>query len=129
MWPILRQFPRVRTMTLIDRLRAICMALPEAEERETWEIPTFRIRAKIFAMAHPVGDRASVWCKAPLGVQTILTEAAPDRFFRPPYVGHKGWIGVWLTPDTDWEEMEALIRRSYGMTAPKKLLKGQQFSR
>jgi hypothetical protein len=113
MWPILRQFPRVRTMTLIDRLRAICMALPEAEERETWEIPTFRIRAKIFAMAHPVGDRASVWCKAPLGVQTILTEAAPDRFFRPPYVG----------------QMEALIRRSYGMTAPKKLLKGQQFSR
>jgi hypothetical protein len=113
----------------IARLRAICLALPEAVEKETWDIPTFRVRDRIFAMAHPTRGSESVWCKAPRGVQTILIEAAPERFFRPPYVGHKGWIGVWLTAGTDWDEMDALIQRSYGMTAPKRLLKDQQFSR
>ncbi len=102
----------------IDRLRAICLDLPEAVEKTTWEIPTFRIRDKIFAMAH---DTASVWCKAPRGVQIILIEAAPERFFVPPYVGHKGWIGINLGRGADWTEVAALIRRSYRMTAPKRL--------
>lgn len=108
-------------MTPIARLRALCMALPEAEERETWDIPTFRVRDKIFAMAHPDKGRPSVWMKAPRGTQAILTEAAPDRFFSPPYVGHKGWIGVWLDVEPDWDEMRALVERSWRMTAPKKL--------
>ncbi len=108
-------------MTPMNRLRALCMALPEAEERETWEIPTFRVRDKIFAMAHPDKGRPSVWMKAPRGTQAILTEAAPDRFFSPPYVGHKGWIGVWLDVDPDWDEMRALVERSWRMTAPKRL--------
>jgi len=109
-------------MTTMNRLRALCMALPEAEERETWEIPTFRVRDKIFAMAHPDKGRPSVWMKAPRGTQAILTEAAPDRFFSPPYVGHKGWIGVWLDVDPDWDEMRALVERSWRMTAPKRLV-------
>jgi hypothetical protein len=108
-------------MTPMTRLRALCMALPEAEERETWEIPTFRVRDKIFAMAHPDKGRPSVWMKAPRGTQAILTEAAPDRFFSPHYVGHKGWIGVWLDVDPDWDEMRALVERSWRMTAPKRL--------
>jgi predicted DNA-binding protein (MmcQ/YjbR family) len=108
-------------MTPIARLRVLCMALPEAEERETWDIPTFRVRDKIFAMAHPDKGRPSVWMKAPRGTQAILTEAAPDRFFSPPYVGHKGWIGVWLDVDPDWDEMRALVERSWRMTAPKRL--------
>ena len=102
----------------LDRLRAICLALPEAAEKQTWEIPTFRIRDKIFAMAH---DPGTVWCKAPRGVQAILIEAAPDRFFVPPYVGHKGWIGFRMGRGTDWDEVTALIQRSYRMTAPKRL--------
>jgi hypothetical protein len=102
----------------LERLRAVCLALPEAAEKETWEIPTFRVRDKIFAMAH---DRGTVWCKAPRGVQAILVGAAPERFFVPRYVGHKGWIGFHLDGDTDWREVEALIRRSYRMTAPKRL--------
>ena len=102
----------------LDRLRAICLALPEAVEKETWEIPTFRIRDKIFAMAH---DPGTVWCKAPRGAQEILVAAAPERFFVPPYVGHKGWIGFRIGHRTDWEETKALIRRSYRMTAPKRL--------
>lgn len=106
------------TAKSLDRLRAICLALPEAAEQQTWEIPTFRVTDKIFAMAHDVG---TVWCKAPAGVQAILVGAAPERFFRPPYVGHKGWIGLHLDHGTDWDEVAALIRRSYRMTAPKRL--------
>jgi hypothetical protein len=103
---------------MLPRLRLICLALPEAVEKETWEIPTFRVRDKIFAMAH---DPGTVWCKAPHGVQAMLVEAAPDRFFAPPYVGKRGWIGFHLDAGTDWEEVAALIRRSYRMTAPKRL--------
>ena len=102
----------------LDRFRAICLGLPDAIERETWGHPTFRIRDKIFAMVHTAGD---VWCKAPRGVQAILVGAAPERFFIPPYLGHKGWIGFRIDRDTDWEEVEALIRRSYRMTAPARL--------
>lgn len=104
--------------THLDRLRAICLGLPDAVEKQTWDIPTFRIRDKIFAMAH---DPRTVWCKAPHGAQTILVEAAPGRFFVPPYVGHKGWIGVRFDPGTDWREVDALVRRSYRMIAPKRL--------
>jgi len=102
----------------LTRLRKICLALPEAVEKETWEIPTFRVRDKIFAMAH---DPETVWCKAPRGAQEILVGAAPEQFFVPPYVGHRGWIGFRLDRGTDWAEVGALIRRSYRMTAPKRL--------
>lgn len=109
------------TEPALNRLRAICLGLPEAEERETWEVPTFRIRDKIFAMVHDVGARPSVWFKAPPGTQAMLTEAMPERFFRPPYVGHKGWIGLWLDVAWDQAETEALVIRSWRMTAPKRL--------
>ena len=105
----------------LDRLRAICLRLPEAVEKETWQAPTFRVRDKIFAMVHPRDGAPSCWCKAPSGAQAILITAAPDRFFRPPYVGHKGWIGICLTPEPDWDEVAYLIARSYRMTAPKRL--------
>jgi predicted DNA-binding protein (MmcQ/YjbR family) len=146
------------TPAALGRLRTICLALPEAAEKETWENPTFRIHDKIFAMVHPAEGRTSVWCKAPPGAQTVLVAAAPEWFFRPPYVGHKGWIGIWLdgpfddegtgngaiangqvangqiangqiangqiaNGQIDWEEVADLIRRSYRMTAPKRLLK------
>ena len=82
------------TGTPTDRLRAICLALPEAVEKETWGDPTFRVRDKIFAMQKAGDGRISLWCKAPPGSQEILVGADPELFFRPPYVGHKGWIGV-----------------------------------
>jgi predicted DNA-binding protein (MmcQ/YjbR family) len=78
----------------LPRLRAICLALPEAEERQTWETPTFRVRDKIFAMFRPDDGVPAFWCKAPPGAQAVLIGADPTRFFRPPYVGHKGWIGI-----------------------------------
>ncbi len=107
------------TDAILNHLRRICLALPEAEERETWETPTFRIRGKIFCMA--LLTPPAIWVKAPRGSQELLIEAAPDRFFRPPYLGHKGWVGVHLAGRPDWAEVEALVRRSYSMIAPRKL--------
>lgn len=104
----------------VERLRGICLGLPEAEERETWGGPTFRVRAKIFAMTGGE-DGPSVWVKAPEGAQEVLVGADPERFFRPPYVGPKGWVGVRLAPPPDWDEVAALVRRSYRMIAPKRL--------
>ncbi len=103
------------------RLRGICLALPETEERETWGDATFRVRTKIFAMEKRGDGGLSVWCKAPPGSQAVLVGADPDRFFVPPYVGPKGWIGMRLDRRPDWNEVAALVRRSYGLIAPKKL--------
>ena len=106
----------------LPHLRAICLALPEAEERETWTVPTWRLRGRIFCMWNPMDDgAAALWCKARRGVQEMLADAAPDRFFRPPYVGHKGWIGLRLSGRVDWKEVAALVRRSWRMTAGKRL--------
>ena len=105
----------------VERLRAICLALPEAVERETWDKPTFRVRNKIFAIAITGGRPLALWCKAPPGSQMILVGADPERFFVPPYVGHKGWVGMRLGKGVDWREVAVVVKRSYLMTAPKRL--------
>ncbi|GAB5377264.1 MAG: MmcQ/YjbR family DNA-binding protein [Acuticoccus sp.] len=105
----------------VARLRTICMALPEAAEKETFGGPTFRVRDKIFAMPRSDDGRLSVWLKAPRGAQEMLIEADAARFFRPPYVGPKGWVGVRLDRGPDWDEVAALVRRSYVLVAPKRL--------
>lgn len=107
--------------TSSDRLRTICLALPEAAEKETWGGPTFRVRDKIFAMETRRDGCISVWCKAPEGSQMVLVGADPGRFFVPPYVGHKGWIGMRLDNAPDWSEVAVLVRRSYRLIAPKRL--------
>jgi predicted DNA-binding protein (MmcQ/YjbR family) len=109
------------TAAITNRLRKICLAFPEAEEKEAWGDPTFRVKDKIFAMEKRGDGRASVWFKAPPGSQQVLIGAAPETFFRPPYVGHKGWVGMRLDAKPDWKEVETLLRRSYRLTAPKKL--------
>jgi predicted DNA-binding protein (MmcQ/YjbR family) len=105
----------------LARLRRICLALPEAEERETWDQATFRVRDKIFCMHIADDEEPALWCKTPPGSQTILVGADPRRFFVPPYVGHKGWVGMRLDSTVDWGEVAELVKRSYRMTAPKKL--------
>jgi predicted DNA-binding protein (MmcQ/YjbR family) len=86
--------------------------------------PTFKVRGKIFAMRHLVNNRASMWCKAPPGLQEGLVEVDPERFFVPPYVGHHGWVGIWLdNGGPDWDHVAQLVERSYRMTAPKRLSK------
>lgn len=104
-----------------EKLRMLCLALPEAEERETWELPTYRVRGKIFAMEVPQDGRIAFWCKARPGSQAVLVGADPKRFFVPPYLGHKGWIGMWIGPGANWAEVAELLRRSYLLIAPKKL--------
>jgi len=108
----------------LSRLRAICLALPEASEKEAWGDPTWRVRGRIFAMqkGNYKGGRPSLWLKAPEGYHSILVAGGPGRFFVPPYVGHKGWIGVYLDGRRiDWDELNALIRRSYRLVAPKRV--------
>jgi predicted DNA-binding protein (MmcQ/YjbR family) len=106
---------------LIERLRAICLALREATEKEAWGDPTFRVADKIFAMSKRGDGRVSVWVKAPPGSQEVLIGAAAERFFRPPYVGHKGWVGMRLDNDPDWAEVALLVGRSYRLIAPRRL--------
>jgi predicted DNA-binding protein (MmcQ/YjbR family) len=104
-----------------NRLRAICLVLPEAVEKEAWGDPTFRVADRIFAMEKRGDGRISVWCKAPPGSQMVLVGADPARFFVPPYVGHKGWIGMRLDDAPDWSEVAFVVRRSYRLIAPKRL--------
>ena len=108
-------------MEPLDQLRAICLALPEAVEAGGVGDPTFKVRDKIFAMRHLHDDRWSMWCKAPAGVQQLQVETDPERFFVPPYVGHHGWVGVYLDVALDWDEIADLIEDSYRITAPKRL--------
>lgn len=109
------------TEPVTERLRALCLALPEAVEKEAWGDPTWRVRDRIFAMEKRGDGRISAWCKAPPGSQEILVGADPARFFVPPYVGSKGWIGIRLDDGPDWDEVAALIRRSYRLIAPQRL--------
>lgn len=109
----------------LQRLRQLCLALPECVEKETWEIPTFRVRNKIFAMFTENRERdgrAALWCKALPGVQETLVGADPERFYKPPYVGPNGWLGVRLDKDVDWDEIAGFLDDAYRMTAPKRLL-------
>lgn len=83
-------------MSITEHLRNICLALPEAVEKQAWGDPTWRVHDRIFAMEKRGDGRISAWCKAPPGSQEILTGADPQRYFVPPYVGHRGWIGIRL---------------------------------
>jgi hypothetical protein len=108
----------------LPRLRAICLALPEATERLSHGEPTWFVRDRksfvMYAGRHH-DDRVAFWCPAPPGVQAELVDTEPDRFFRPPYVGPSGWIGVYLDVPVDWDEITAIVREAYRMVAPKRL--------
>jgi predicted DNA-binding protein (MmcQ/YjbR family) len=114
--------PPLSERGITARLRRVCLALPEAAEKEAWGDPTFRVRDKIFAMEKRGDGRVSLWAKAPPGAQEHLVTADPERFFVPPYVGHKGWIGMRLDAGPDWDEVAEVVRRSYRLIAPKRLV-------
>ena len=107
---------------LLKRVRAICLAFPEATEGGG-DNPSWRVRDKIFAMRHDShAGRWAIWCKAPPGAQRALVEGDPDRYFVPPYVGVHGWVGISLEAEQDWDFVADLIEESYRMTAPKRLV-------
>jgi hypothetical protein len=109
----------------IGRLRALCLALPETTERISHGEPTWFVRGrKTFVMGadHHHDDRLGFWCAAPIGAQSAHVEAQPERFFVPPYVGHRGWLGVYLdVADIDWDEIADLVVEAYRSIAPRTL--------
>ncbi len=115
------------SVDVLDRVRALCLALPDAHEVEAWGEPTFRVRNKLFAMYASPGNhhgrgRPAVWIKAKAENQRLLMELDPARYFSPPYVGPSGWVGMWLDKRPRWREVEELLRDGYRQVAPKRLL-------
>jgi len=114
-------------MDPLARVRAICLGLPEVTERLSHGSPTWFVRGKnVFVTLHETGhhqnDFPHLWCAAPPGAQEELIAVAPDRFFRPPYVGGRGWLGVRLDGAVDWAEIDELCEDAYRVVAPKRLV-------
>lgn len=110
----------------LRKIRAACLSLPEATERPSHDSPTFFIRDKkafvMFLDNHHGDGRLAIWCAAPSGVSGDLVDEEPDRFFVPPYVGHRGWLGVRLDVDPDWNEIAGICEDAYRQVAPKALI-------
>jgi hypothetical protein len=111
---------------LAGQLRAICLALPEVTERPSHGAPTWFVRDQkafvtLWADGHHDLHFPHLWCAGPPGAQQELTAAEPAKFFRPPYVGHRGWIGVRLDRDVDWAEVGELCQDAYRAIAPARL--------
>ncbi|HYY81049.1 MAG TPA: MmcQ/YjbR family DNA-binding protein [Actinomycetes bacterium] len=109
----------------LERLRRLCLALPETTERQSHGEPTWFVRDRktfVSYADHHHDDRLAFWCAAPPGAQEALVAADPGRYFRPPYVGHRGWLGVYLDVAVDWEEIGDLVADAWRMVAPKRLL-------
>ena len=111
---------------VLGRLRAICLELPEVVERLSHGAPTFFVRGKrpfLMVLTDHHGDgRFAIWCAAGEGMQQMLVEADPERFFVPPYVGHRGWLGMRLVRGVDWNELGGLAEDAYAEIAPARLV-------
>ena len=112
------------TKSLQAQVRAICMSMPEVTEKLSHGAPSFFIK-KQFVMLWPDGHHdhhfPHLWCAAPMGAQQELIETEPERFFRPPCVGSRGWLGVRLDRQVDWDEVAAVCKDAYRTVAPKRL--------
>ena len=124
--------PGERKETL-KRLRGICLGLPETSERLSHGAPTFFVREKrafLMVLTNHHGDgRFAIWCAAAAGMQEMLVDADPEKFFRPPYVGHRGWLGVRLDRGLDWDELAGIAEDAYAEVAPPKLVELARTSR
>ncbi len=111
---------------ILGRLRKLCLALPETSERLSHGAPTFFVREKrafLMVLRNFHGDgRFAIWCAAPPGLQAMLVEADPERFFVPPYVGHRGWLGMRLDRALDWDELAGIVEDAFAEVAPPKLV-------
>jgi predicted DNA-binding protein (MmcQ/YjbR family) len=114
---------RLAPSKAVERLRKICLAMPEATEKLSHGEPTWFAK-KVFVMLsnHHHDDRLGFWCAAAPGEQEALLQSDPERFFRPPYVGGRGWLGVYLDVPQDWGEIAELVEESYRLVAPKRLV-------
>jgi hypothetical protein len=111
---------------ILERLRELCLALPEVSERLSHGAPTFFVggkRAFLMVLTNHHGDgRFAIWCAAEPGTQSLLVEADPERFFVPPYVGHRGWLGFRLDRGLDWNELAGIVEDAYAEVAPARLV-------
>ena len=111
---------------VLAKLREVCLAFPETSERLSHGAPTFFVREKrsfLMVLTNHHGDgRFAIWCAAPDGMQKMLVETDPERFFVPPYVGHRGWLGVRLDRGIHWDELTGIAEDAYADVAPAKLV-------
>jgi hypothetical protein len=110
-----------------QRIRKICLGFPEVTERPSHGAPTWFVRDKktfvtLWEHGHHQDEFAHLWCAAPPGAQPELVATAPERFFRPPYVGGRGWVGVRLDGAVDWDEIAELCQDAYRTVAPARLV-------
>ncbi|MCB1005120.1 MAG: MmcQ/YjbR family DNA-binding protein [Acidimicrobiales bacterium] len=119
-------FPADVVARALTEVRAACLGLPEVQERPSHGAPTFFVRGKrSFVMFHDDhhGDgRLALWVAAAPGAQAEMVDEEPDRFFVPPYVGHRGWLGVRLDRQPDWFEVAGICADAYRQVAPKTLV-------
>lgn len=115
----------MKAADLESRVRATCLAFPGATERLSHGSPGFfagRQFTMVWADGHHENDFPHLWCAAPEGSQAALISSNPRRFFRPPYVGSRGWIGVRLDGDLDLDELDMLLEDAYRCVATKRQL-------
>lgn len=109
----------------LPRLRELCLSLPETTERLSHGEPTWFVRGRktfvTYADRHH-DERVAFWCAASPGVQEALVAAEPGKYFRPPYVGQRGWLGVWVDVPVDWDEIAELVTDAYRVVAPRTLV-------
>jgi hypothetical protein len=109
--------------TQVERVRKICLQLPETMEKLSHGEPTFFVKKRVFAMCsinHHNDGHIAVVIPAAIGVQAALIEKSPKKFYLPPYVGHAGWVGIELPKVSD-RELTAHIREAWKLIAPEKL--------
>ncbi len=111
----------------LAQVRKVCLAFPEVSERLSHGSPAWFVREKktiaMFVDDHHGDGILGIWCPALPGVQEEMVSLEPDRFFRPPYVGPSGWLGVRLDREVDWDEVAGILEDSYRKVAPKTLVK------
>ncbi|MBJ8340631.1 MmcQ/YjbR family DNA-binding protein [Antrihabitans sp. YC3-6] len=117
--------PSAAASVPLERLRALCLALPEATERVSHGEPAWFVRRSpqfVSLSDHHHDDRVGFWAAAPVGAQQDWVERDPNRFFVPPYVGGRGWVGVYLDVEQDWDDIADIIEDAYRAVAPKSLV-------
>jgi len=116
--------PKRISKASLERLKRICTALPETVLEPWYDHHRIRVRKNVFAYQlndHHGDGRIALNCKAPPGVQQLLVDMDPERFFVPAYVGKQGWVGVRLEGKPDWKGIESLLREAWQMAAPKRI--------